>query len=226
MIRFLRSVGASLWAEGELVRYRRFTAHYDRKPNEESWAGWPIGPSRPVPSSARDVAIARSPRCEDRGDGHRLSVRERERTDLPHGLAGGEPIRLGTTFGGGDHLRGVGRASVPVGVQFGVAAILPRGGDLRHGVIITIRERTFDDGLHGGLLTMRRSPRGYLARPTRRGRSGHPAHERAPAVQGIARGATVAEDTPPALRGESAPSMIGSELYVNTSTRFLNFQID
>src|SRR5512135_1594175 len=158
MIRFLRSVGASLWAEGELVRYRRFTAHYDRKPNEESWAGWPIGPSRPVPSSARDVAIARSPRCEDRGDGHCLGVRERKRADLPHGLAGGEPIRLGTTFGVGDHLRGVGRASVPVGVQFGVAAILPRCGDLRHGVIITTRERTFDDDLHGGLLTMRRSP--------------------------------------------------------------------
>ena len=67
---------------------------------------------------------------------------------------------------------------------------------------------------------MRRSPRGYLARPTRRGRSGHPAHERAPAVQGIARGAIVAESTPPALRGESALSMIGSELYVNNFYSF------
>src|SRR5512135_1743982 len=220
MIRFLRSVGASLWAEGELVRYRRFTAHYDRKPNEESWAGWPIGPSRPVPSSARDVAIARSPRCEDRGDGHCLSVRERKRADLPLGLAGGEPIHLGTTFGVSGHILGVVRASVPVGLQFGVAAVLPRCGDLRHGVIITTRERTFDDGLHGGLLTMRRSPDEYLTRHTRRGLSGHSAHERAPAVQGIARGATVAEDTPPALRSESALSMIGSELYVNASTHY------
>jgi hypothetical protein len=65
----------------------------------------------------------------------------------------------------------------------------------------------------------------YLARHTRRGRSGHSAHEKAPAVRGIARGATVAEDTPPALRGESVPSMTGSELHVNTSTIFFDFQI-
>ena len=47
---------------------------------------------------------------------------------------------------------------------------------------------------------MRRSPDEYLARPTRRGLSGHSAHENTPAVHGIALGAIVAEDTPPALR--------------------------
>ena len=66
---------------------------------------------------------------------------------------------------------------------------------------------------------MRRSPDEYLARHVLRA-FGPLDIWKTTAVQGIACGATVAEDTPPALRGESASIMIGSVLYVNTSTHY------